>query len=136
MTKNKLAKLAARSEENGNVIGELAQQPLPDDFDPVSMLDEHLERCANVQQFSVDLFSQVSAQQAPVLKATEEADYGAFDSGVDVESALRSSLEEFNEGTFNEPGEGALSEPSEETYKEPSEGTFRKPSERTREKLS
>ncbi|KAK5136179.1 hypothetical protein LTR08_004016 [Meristemomyces frigidus] len=96
MTKNKLAKLAARSEENGNIIGDLAQQPLPDDFDPVSMLDEHLARCANAQPLDVNAFSHIPVQPAPALRETEQAEYATFDSGVDMEDTLRASLDAFN----------------------------------------
>ena len=101
MTKTKLAKLAARSEQNGNVLGDLAQQPLPDDFDPVAMLDEHLANCANNQQLSITSFRQPPVQPAPVLRETSDPDYVAFDSGIDLESALRSSLIGFNNDFYS-----------------------------------
>ncbi|KAK4540632.1 hypothetical protein LTR36_009063 [Oleoguttula mirabilis] len=94
MTKNKLAKLAAKAEENGNIIGELAQQPLPDDFDPVSMLDEHLGACAEAQAFTVNAYGQVPVQRAPVLHTNHP--WNGFHSGPDPNDTFCSTLEAWN----------------------------------------
>ncbi|KAK5114241.1 hypothetical protein LTR85_010306 [Meristemomyces frigidus] len=97
MTKNKLAKLAAKAEENGNISGDIAQQPLPDDFDPVHMLDEQLGRCADAQPLTINEYGQMHVQQTPILSATSDPNFGGFHAGPDPNDVLRTSLEAFNE---------------------------------------
>lgn len=68
MIKNKLAKFAANAEENGNVVCDIAQQPLRDDFDPISMLDEQHGSCTNGHSLSINAYEQVPTQRQPVPK--------------------------------------------------------------------
>ena len=96
MTKTKLAKLAAKAQENDNIGGDMMQQPLPDDFDPVAMLDEHLGN-HSTGHFSLSHFGQVPQQQPPTLRATTEQNVLAFESGADNFGVLATSLQQFND---------------------------------------
>lgn len=100
MTKNKLAKLAAKAEENGNILGDIVQQPLPDDFDPVSMLDEHLGSCTNGRSLNINAYEQVPIQQQPVLESSRPQ-FIDFTAGPDADGLLATSLQAFNDAHPN-----------------------------------
>ncbi|RMY22330.1 hypothetical protein D0867_02795 [Hortaea werneckii] len=96
MTKNKLAKLAAKAQENGIIDGSIAQQTLPDDFDPVAMLDQQLGACAANQPMDVSSFGNVPAAQPPTLNSTTEPFVLTFESNTQDYRGLAESLAEFN----------------------------------------
>jgi len=103
MTKNKLAKLAAKGQENGTVGGDITQQALPDDFDPFSMLDEHLEKCATAQPLNVTTYGALPEQQAPTLIPTTMPDVVAFNANADPFANLRVSLKAWNTANPRQP---------------------------------
>ncbi|KAF2771543.1 hypothetical protein EJ03DRAFT_31087 [Teratosphaeria nubilosa] len=95
MTKTKLAKLAAKAHEN-NGDGIPVQQPLPEDFDPVAMLDEDLRQYVGNNPLQVTQFGTEYNIQPPTLNATTVAGLISFDAAHDLDSILRTQLEEFN----------------------------------------
>nr|QEJ80709.1 putative MAT1-2-1 protein [Teratosphaeria gauchensis] len=95
MTKNKLAKLAAKAQEN-NGDGISVQQPLPDDFDPIAMLDENLRQCMGNNPLQVTQFGTEYSTQPPTLNATTVPGLMSFDAAHDSDAMLRTQLEEFN----------------------------------------
>ena len=81
MTKTKLAELAAKAQESNSIDSDVVQ-PLPDDFDPLEILNEHLGN-HSTSQFSVNHFGQVPQQQPSTLRATMEQNALAFEFGTD-----------------------------------------------------
>ncbi|RMY65893.1 hypothetical protein D0863_08815 [Hortaea werneckii] len=96
MTKNKLAKLAAKERENGLISSPIAQQTLPDDFDPVAMLDQHLGDYATNQPMEISSFGNNPAAQPPTLNPTTRQDVLTFESNTQDYSGLAQSLAQFN----------------------------------------
>ncbi|KAI7382124.1 hypothetical protein KC336_g18696 [Hortaea werneckii] len=96
MTKNKLAKLAAKAQENGATSSSIAQQTLPDDFDPVAMLDQHLGACATSQPMEVSSFGNIPAAQPATLQQTKKPYAMTFESNAQEYGGLADSLAEFN----------------------------------------
>nr|QIA97808.1 putative MAT1-2-1 protein [Teratosphaeria destructans] len=95
MTKNKLAKLAAKAQEN-NGDGISVQQPLPDSFDPIAMLDENLRQCLGNDPLQVTQFGTEYSHQPPTLNATTIPGLMSFDAAHESDAMLRTQLEEFN----------------------------------------
>ncbi|KAI7282575.1 hypothetical protein KC345_g3440 [Hortaea werneckii] len=96
MTKNKLAKLAAKEQEDGLTSNTITQQTLPDDFDPVAMLDQHLGDYAINQPMEVSSFGNHPTTQPPTLTPTTRQDVLTFESNTQDYSGLAQSLAEFN----------------------------------------
>jgi hypothetical protein len=92
MTKNKLAKLAAKAQEN-NGGGQL---PLPDDFDPIAMLNEDLKKCVGNNSLQVTEFGTEYSTQPPTLGPSGSPGFVSFDAAHDSDAMLRTQLEEFN----------------------------------------
>ncbi|KAK5111906.1 hypothetical protein LTR62_004638 [Meristemomyces frigidus] len=95
MTKNKLAKLV-KAQAQANVTP-VAQQTLPDDFDPLAMLDDTLTSYIGGQTMQVTQYGTDPSLSQPELQTTSWDSCMAFDSGADVEGRLLASLQRFNE---------------------------------------
>lgn len=96
MTKTKLAKIAAKAQENGNIDGPIVQEPLPDDFDPFTMLDEHLGARAATQPMTVTEYGTMPAPPRQNLRPTQDIGVFAFESGADEFAELTTSLTAYN----------------------------------------
>lgn len=92
MTKNKIAKLAAKTQANGTST--VAQQALPTDFDAVAMLDKALSEVAVKQAIDVNSYRPQWVQKAPVVQ--REGAYLNFFAAHDTNNGLGPQLDGWN----------------------------------------
>ena len=96
MTRNKLAKLAAAEAQAANGTICAVQQPLPDDFDPLVLLNQSLSTRAADHPMQLMVYAHDPALVPQNLRDTASKHAVSFISGPDVEERLRTSLVEFN----------------------------------------
>jgi len=101
MTKNKIAKLAA-AEAQANIND---QQQLPDDFDPLTLLDDALEAAAAITEPAyIDTYSTPYTQSPPALSQQYGGAGTVFNTGPDPDDALRKVLDDYNNSRPILPG--------------------------------
>ncbi|KAK4555259.1 hypothetical protein LTR86_007555 [Recurvomyces mirabilis] len=94
MTKNKIAKLAKAQAEAG---GSPMQQTLPDEYDPVALLNDTMTSYTEGQSIQITNFAQHPAPSQPALGNNDPRGWCTFNSGPDIEDRLLAGLQLFNE---------------------------------------